>query len=130
MKAGARINIRNKTGRNALTIHIEQNETIHHETAMLLYAAGEELEHEHRNTFGENLKLLRLEHLCRVAVRKYLIDLDPHEHLFNRVTLLGLPPPIISFLLYDIAFNEVKTTRRRRQGYNKRITHRSQNRFK
>ena len=102
LEAGARINMRNKTGRNALTIHIEENETIHHETAMLLYAAGERLENKHIDTLDKNLKSLRLEHLCREAIRKHLIDLDPHDHLFTRIPRLDLPH-LTSYMLYGLS---------------------------
>ena len=67
---------------------------------MLLYAAGETLDGPlppKRGKYGiigrveipeyfvklkENLEL---KHLCREAIRKHLIDLDPHEHLLGRI---------------------------------------------
>ena len=106
LQAGAKINISNKTGRNALTIHITENETIHHETAMLLYAAGEQLENHTLKTLNdavnEDLKSIRLDHLCREAIRKHLIRLDPHTHLFKRIPLLNLPH-LTSYLLYELS---------------------------
>ena len=48
---------------------------------------------------------LNLEHLkhCREAIRKHLIDLDPHAHLFNRIPQLGLPSLLTDYLLFDIS---------------------------
>ena len=34
---------------------------------------------------------LHLKHICREAIRKHLLNLDPHTHLFGRVPRLGLP---------------------------------------
>ena len=81
LQAGAKINISNKTGRNALTIHITEKETVHQETAMLLYAAGEQLENKHIDSLHKDLKSIRLEHLCKEAIGKHLIHLDPHTHI-------------------------------------------------
>ena len=50
--------------------------------------------------FEENLKF-NLKHLCREAIRKHLLKLDPHTHLFGRVPRLGLPALITSYLLYN-----------------------------
>ena len=39
-----------------------------------------------------------LKHLCREAIRKHLLELDPHENLFIRVPELGLPKSLTSYL--------------------------------
>ena len=47
---------------------------------------------------------LSLKHLCREAIRKHLLELDPHSHLFGRVPKLGLPTLLNEYLLYDVTF--------------------------
>ena len=42
-----------------------------------------------------------LEHLCREAIRKHLLEMDPHENLFQRVPQLGLPSRLRDYLLYN-----------------------------
>ena len=39
--------------------------------------------------------------MCRVVVRKHLLDLDPHINLFYTVQLLRLPSLLIDYLLYN-----------------------------
>ena len=48
---------------------------------------------------------LDLKHLCREAIRKHLTNLDPHRHLFGRITQLGLPKAIVEYLLYDVSLH-------------------------
>ena len=50
--------------------------------------------------FEENLQF-NLKHLCREAIRKHLLKLDPHIHLFGRVPRLGLPQSLTDYLLYN-----------------------------
>ena len=89
---------------------------------MLLYAAGETLDGptvtvRDRRRFGRLIDIiipeyfqeikqnLDLKHLCREAIRKHLIGLDPHEHLFGRIPKLGLPSLVTVFLLYDCSLD-------------------------
>ena len=65
----------------------------------LLFAAGETM-------LIENLTCLvpKAENLmeqCREAIRKHLLKLDPHTHLFYRVPRLGLPAALQKFLVFD-----------------------------
>ena len=46
-----------------------------------------------------------LKHLCREAIRKHLLKLDPHTHLFDRVPRLGLPSLLTEYLLYDMSLD-------------------------
>ena len=65
----------------------------------LLLAAGETRlinVPSHLRPKAENL----MEH-CREAIRKHLLELNPHENVFRRVPRLGLPAALQSFLLYD-----------------------------
>ena len=48
-----------------------------------------------------------LKHLCREAIRKHLLLLDPHEHLFGRVPQLGLPKLLREYLLFRMSLSEV-----------------------
>ena len=48
---------------------------------------------------------LNLKHLCREAIRKHLLKLDPHTHLFYRVPSLGLPSLLVEYLLYDMSLD-------------------------
>ena len=73
---------------------------------LLLYAAGEALGGANIDDkyFPECLRFddLNLKHLCREAIRKQLISLDPHTHLFNRIPVLGLPSSLASYLLINV----------------------------
>ena len=43
---------------------------------------------------------LQLKHICREAIRKHLLKLDPHQHLFGRIPRLGLPSALNQYLLF------------------------------
>ena len=62
----------------------------------------EVLEHDLENN-------LDLRHLCRETIRKHLLSLDPHTHLFDRVSRLGLPKSMYFYLVYDVSL-ETKCT--------------------
>ena len=49
----------------------------------------------------KDLKLC-LKHLCRVAIRKHLIKVNPHLRLFDRIPQLGLPASLSQYLLYNV----------------------------
>ena len=88
---------------------------------MLLYAAGETLDGPTVNAdhviydgviitnipkyFTELKQNLDLKHLCREAIRKHLIDLYLHKHLFGRIPQLGLPSIMAEYLLYDYSLD-------------------------
>ena len=111
--AGAQIN---RTTPNALqrciTLHSSTEEV-----CMLLFAAGETINGttvvckdvygEEQNVAVPNYLLfddlkLNLKHLCREAIRKRLLYVDLHTHLFDRVPKLGLPFLLNEYLLYDV----------------------------
>ena len=48
-----------------------------------------------------------LKHLCREAIRKHLLELDLHTHLFGRIPKLGLPKPLTEYLLFRMSLSEV-----------------------
>ena len=83
---------------------------------MVLFAAGEILDGttlEGKDLLGHDRKVhvpgyllfddlkFNLKHLCREAIRKHLLKLDPHIHLFIRVPELGLPKSLTEYVLYD-----------------------------
>ena len=123
LRAGAHVNILDVYGRNALQdrIFTAGNHSPHQDICMLLYAAGETIDgttvdgmrensaFEHVPVpdylLHKNLKL-DLRHLCREAIRKHLLVLDPHQHLFYRVPRLGLPSSLSRYLLFDIELGD------------------------
>ena len=80
-------------------------------TSMLLFAAGErfgvrDLREKVNTLFDLEECDLDLKHLCRERLRRHLIDLNPHAHLFNRIPHLGLPPLLNEYLLYDVSLDD------------------------
>ena len=77
------------------------------ETAILLHAAGQTVNpffcHELAYLLHKNYLSRGLKDLCRRAIRKYLLKLNPCLHLLNRIPLLGLPSLLTRYLLYDIS---------------------------
>ena len=114
LRRNAQINRKNKNGFNAVTIHLfysSQSEPPNKTMVMLLHAAGEKLDGALLvSVLGsvpdylhfEDLKLC-LKHLCREVIRKHLLKLDLHEHLFGRVPRLGLPASTTEYLLYRVS---------------------------
>ena len=114
LRAGALINKFDNVGQNALlnTMRNDYKSYSNDEAAMLLFAAGEILEGEIAGCkvnasavvipeflLHQDLKF-GLKHLCREAIRKHLIHLDPHTHLFGRIPQLQLPPALSKYLYY------------------------------
>ena len=112
LRAGAFINKFDTVGRNALLNSMADRckTWSNDDAAMLLYAAGEILEGEIAGIkvdasdvmIPEFLqhKELSLKHMCREAIRKQLLLLAPHTHLFGRILQLGLPQVLSKYLLY------------------------------
>ena len=72
---------------------------------LLLFAAGETLDGITDEEIPDCLRFndikLNLKHICREAMRKHLLNLDPHTHLFGRVPRLELPSLMTEYLLYN-----------------------------
>ena len=103
LKAGACINkTRNKDG-NAIQLHCNEHKPVTKEIFLLLFAAGEILDpsclDEMDDTVHEVKMSTNLKDLCRHAIRKHLIKLNSHLHLFNRIPQLGLPSSVTRYLL-------------------------------
>ena len=121
LKSGAQIGRLSHIGNNSLQGSLRQNQKRINDMQMLLYAAGETLDGPtfatedysngniiHLNIpeyFTELKEKLDLKHLCREAIRKHLIHLDPHENLFGRIPQLGLPSLVTEYLLYNCSLD-------------------------
>ena len=73
--------------------------------AKQLFAAGEKTARS--NTASTILKQLRSENdemslmaICRKSIRKYFLDVDPHQNLFARVPNFGLPAILTEYILF------------------------------
>ena len=53
----------------------------------------------------ERLSTDTLRETCREAIRKHLLDINPHLNLFMRIPQLGLPTRLAHYLLYDEDLN-------------------------
>ena len=115
-KAGAQTRRRDLLGRNSLEISIHRNQKEVKDIHMLLYTAGETLEGPAVTKGGavnieipECIKAIKesldLKHLCREAIRKHLIGLDPYENLFGRIPQLELPSTVTEYMLYDYSLD-------------------------
>ena len=114
LQAGAKINIRNIHGQKALHFSIfkgvvgkEQcscNGQCRKNVAHLLFAAGETV--GEIVDYGSPEQRLYLKHICREAIRKHLLKLEPHTHLFGRVPRLGLPSSLSRYLLYCMSLDD------------------------
>ena len=98
LRSGAKINIVNSGLGNALRQHLKYYH-VDKKLCQLLFAAGETLDGVPDEKIPDCLKFggvrLDLKHICREAIRKHLLKLDPHAILFNRVPRLGLPSVLI-----------------------------------
>ena len=117
LTVGAHVNITNTEGKNALQICITRSKDTKKDIhkCLLLFAAGEYLDLNAKSfTFmGQTYMIpvylkefnpgICLKHLCREAIRKHLIFLNPHLHLFGRIPELGQPSLITSYLLYGMS---------------------------
>ena len=83
---------------------------------LLLYAAGESLD---GITFDDaddktcaldylHKREICLKELCRETIRKHLLKLDRHTHLFGRVPRLGLPKSLTQYMPFNISLNRTE----------------------
>ena len=100
---------------NALINHLTKCRPVSSGIVILLYVAGEDVSSTFTASSSTSSLLptpiflldikqnMQLKHICRETIRKHLLDLDPNQHLFDRVTMLGLPPALTSYLLYNLS---------------------------
>ena len=126
LQYGAHVNIRNEIGLNALENtyggDYQSCGRPLKEILTLLHAAGETTDGTKKYEFDisgitftrliEFPEYLRERHLnltlkdvCREAIRKHLLDINPHLNLFMRIPQLGLPTRLAHYLLYDEDLN-------------------------
>ena len=117
LKHHTQINRRDRHGQNALRIYMMNADTVNKEICSLLFAAGETtpetftkwyhapMEFSAADYLPQIKNKFYLSHLCRVAIRKYLLRLDMHTDLFDRVPRLGLPRSLTEYLLYDMSLD-------------------------
>ena len=108
LKAGAYINnIFNKDVDEKLRVTSK-------ETATVLYAAGQSLDlsmlADLEGICKENDLTRGLKDLCRSAIRRHLLQINPHQHLFNRTPRLGFPSLLTEYLLYNVSLDQGLTT--------------------
>ena len=120
LKVGIKLNFRNEYGHNAIESYIRGNKNSGQalEFIMLLFAAGETLPRNAahivtKHQYGSDIteihgflqELLKpdfnLMDICRRAIREHLMNLS-NVNLFVRIPELGLPAPLLSFLLYYV----------------------------
>ena len=119
-KVGAKVNLSNNEGFNAITrFLIKQHTEIRREKEIIisLYAAGETIDEvkvleaaeatddDKKPQVPDYLHELSLKHVCRETVRKHLINIYPHQHLFGRIPQLGLPSSLTRYLLYNVSLD-------------------------
>ena len=129
LKHHSQINRRDFSGHNALTRYMAECDTINKDICSLLFAAGETvpqtvtrcsffpLHYQIRPgrinaiDYLPQIKIyFYLNQLCREAIRKHLLDLDPHTNLFERIPKLGLPTPLAKYLLFYTSLDPSSTS--------------------
>ena len=109
LKSGAKVNLFNNKNQNALGHHMyksnDWNKPPDRTMVLLLYAAGETL--DGISCFLDYLdkREINLKELCREATRKYLLRLNRHHCLFNKIPRLGLPKRLTQHMLFDISLD-------------------------
>ena len=109
IKAGVHVNKKNDRGENALMfLHRTSNcQGRKEEVTKLLFAAGEKVDGITYSVVEcirkEMDTVLNLKHLCRETIRKHLINIQPHVHLFERTPQLEVTSSLVKYLLYDLS---------------------------
>ena len=91
LRAGAYVNKTDIRGNNTLEAYLFRCHPPDETVCLLLYAAGEETTssfHVQIPEFLQDRAQIHLKHICREAIRKHLLKLDPHQHLFGRIPQL------------------------------------------
>ena len=113
----ARVQRKRKTALQTLLDYKDKNQTAdpmteidYTDSIKFLYTAGETLRGTDVDKMPEELKFeeekLELKHICREAIRKHLLKLDPHQRLFSRIPRLGLPSVVTEYLLFNQSLDD------------------------
>ena len=72
----------------------------------LLFAAGQNTSprKDTQKIYGN----CTLQNRCRVVIRNHLLQIDRQQNLFCRIPRLGLPSPLVRYLLYDVCLDDDK----------------------
>ena len=111
LKAGVYINNTDICGQSALEELIKQRkkkEDTFKEVALLLFAAGEKITYATVNITEYLKPTVSLKDICRRAIRNRLIELDPKQHLFQRIPQLKLPDSLKRYLLHCMSLETEK----------------------
>ena len=105
LRAGARINMFDSRGNNALTWNFHYSKTHNQEQILLLLAAGESLQVDKITDPSSccavfTAKDFDLANICREMIREHLLQMS-NVNLFVRVPKLGLPRALVAYLLYN-----------------------------
>ena len=99
--AGACVNM--GSSKNEATFRTTVNKTM----VLLLHAAGEILIIDDSivrkfagDIYCESNKV-RLKHQCRRVIRNHMLEVDLYRNLILRVQRLGLPKPLVSYMLFN-----------------------------
>ena len=110
--------VKHAVGGDSINFFCKIMGTKHRAILMLLIAAGEgldsalaETKHFHclKQYMGSQSEQqeqndppsLNLADICRKAIRKHLLEMDPHTHLFARIPRLPLPASLARYLLFN-----------------------------
>ena len=117
LKYHSQINRRDNNGDNALTSYIRIANPVNKDICSSLFAAGETVPQKIAR-WSPRYKVINaidclpqikiyfyLRELCREAIRKHLLKLDPHTNLFDRIPRLGLPKPLTEYLLFYMSLD-------------------------
>ena len=80
--------------------------TVTKRMSRLLLAAGQIMAGMKVNARFSKQKPKTLKNICRGTIRSHLLEINPYNHLFNRVPELGLPQPLIRYLLYHVSLDD------------------------
>ena len=119
LRLGAHVNKNSDIASKTNRVNLQYNNQ--YQLLPLLIAAGETVTEEQiqkiisAQWLGENSDVqyyffpsdpvLILSHLCRGAIRKRLLDVDPHVNLLIRVPKIGLPSRLTKYLLFDVSLD-------------------------
>ena len=105
LRAGITINT---SAPSVLTSYLVSQGHTNTNVVLTLAAGGEKIDETKVQNIPEYLKpkATCLKHLCREAIRKHLLNLDPHTHLYYRIPSLPLPSLITDYLLYNMSLDE------------------------
>ena len=120
LRAGAYVNKTDIRGNNTLKAYLLRCHPADETVCLLLHAAGEDIVDSFHRQSPEILQhvevypkipeflqhggvQIHLKHICRGAIRKHLLKLDPHQHLFRRIPQLGLPSALTRYLLFNMS---------------------------